>query len=907
MSTELRITRLRCENLVNPIGLDSAQPRLSWIGDSGRRGARQTAYQVLVASTPEALADGQGDLWDSGNVASDQSVGVHYGGAALASGQRAWWVVRLWDEQDQPSAYSELAFWEAGLLDRAEWQGEWIGGILAGGSFSTSPALFLRTTFSIHKRVTRARLYATALGLYEAHLNGAVVGEDLFAPGWTEYDTRVQYQVYDITSQIRQGENVLGAILGDGWYAGYVGWLERQRYGDRPRFLAQLVVNYEDGSSETIASGPGWKSAYGPILESDIIQGESYDARRELPGWDALGYDDARWLAVETFADPGIALTAMRGPTVQRITELRPVGEPHEIKEFHSSKWIYNLGQNMVGRLRIKVSGDAGTTITLRHAEMLNPDGTLYLTNLRTTTQTDHYTLKGQGEEVWEPHFTFHGFQYVELSGHQGTPTRDTITGVVIHSAMQPTGSFTCSDPLINQLQHNIEWGQRGNFVDVPTDCPQRNERLGWTGDAQVFIATAAFNFDVEGFFTKWIRDVEDEQSPEGAYPMVVPNPAVRRNGRSTWPSAAVDGGPAWADAGVICPWTIYLAYGDTGILAERYDSMRRYVEFLSETSRDGIRCYADYQGWHGFGDWLALDGSSGRFGNTSKELLGTAFLAYSSKLFSRIAGVLGKTEDQARYQARFEEVRRAFQARFVTPRGLIGGATQTSYVLALHFDLLPDPLRPVAMEELVRDIERRGNHLSTGFVGTPYINRVLSDNGRADVAYTLLRQTGWPSWLYSVTQGATTIWERWDGWTHDRGFQDPGMNSFNHYAYGAIGAWMYAIVAGIDIDPERPGYKHMIMRPQPGGDLTSATAELHSVYGPIRSAWTLKDGTFDWQITVPANTTATVYVPTPADEQVHEGEAPAAEAEGVRFLRREAGTAVYEVGSGSYRFTTAV
>lgn len=905
MTDHLQPGQLRCEHLVNPIGLDVAQPRLSWVLVSDRRGARQSAYQVLVARTPEALAEGRADLWDSGKVSSDQSVGVVYGGPALASGERAWWQVRVWGADGQPAAPSETAFWELGLLDADDWHGEWVGGMLAGGAHTTSPAPFLRTTFTVSKPVARARLYATALGVYEAHLNGQTVGDDVFAPGWTDYDTRVQYQVYDVTGQLRQGENALGAILGDGWYAGHVGWLERQRYGERPMFLAQLVVAYADGSSETIATDTSWKFAYGPILASDMIMGESYDARRELTGWDAPGYDEARWLPAERFADPGIARTAMRGPAVRRIMELRPLAEPRELKGGQGlSKWIFDMGQNMVGRLRITVSGEAGSTITLRHAEMLNPDGTLYFDNLRTTKQEDHYTLKGGGEEVWEPRFTFHGFQYVELSGYPGTPTRDTIAGVVIHSAMPQTGSFACSDPLITQLQHNIEWGQRGNFVDVPTDCPQRNERLGWTGDAQVFVATAAFNFDVAGFFTRWMRDVEDEQSPEGAYPMVVPNPTVRKNGRSTWPSAAVDGGPAWADAGVIVPWTIYQVYGDTGILAERYASIKRYVDFLDATSRDGIRCYADYDGWHGFGDWLALDGSLDRFGNTSKELLGTAFYAYSSRLLSRIAGVLGKTEDAARYQAMFEGARRAFQERFVTTRGLIGGATQTSYVLALHFDLLPQELRAVALEELVRDIERRDNHLSTGFVGTPYISRVLSDNGRPDVAYRLLRQTTWPSWLYSVTQGGTTIWERWDGWTHDRGFQDPGMNSFNHYAYGAIGAWLYAVVAGIDVDPERPGYKHIVMRPLPGGDLTSATAELRSAYGPIRSAWTLKDGSFDWQITVPANTTATVYVPAAAGAEVREGDAPAAEAEGVRLLRREAAALVYEVAAGSYRFT---
>ncbi len=891
------ITNLRCEYLTNPLGIDIARPRLSWELRDDRRGVRQSAYQIQVATDKAALHKDAADLWDSGKVASDQSAHVVYAGEALGSGQRAWWRVRMWDAEGQPSAWSAVAWWEMGLLERDAWQGQWIGAMLAGGPHTTSPAPFVRTQFTLDRPVARARLYATALGLYEPHLNGQVVGDDLLTPGWTDYAIRVQYQVYDVTHLLRQGKNVLGAVLGDGWYCGYVGWDKRQQYGDRPRFLAQLAITFEDGSTQMVATDEHWKATYGPILESDMQMGESYDARRELNGWDAPGYDDTRWLPVEPFADPGIALTAMRGPTVKRIQEIQPIAEPREIKQWPISKWIFDLGQNMVGRVRLKISGPAGSTITLRHAEMLNPDGTLYTTNLRSARQTDYYTLRG-GEEIFEPRFTFHGFRYVELNGYPETPTRETITGIVLHSDTPPTGTFECSDPLINQLQHNIQWGQRGNFVDVPTDCPQRNERLGWTGDAQVFTRTAAFNMDVAGFFTKWTSDLEDAQSPEGTYPMVVPNPGF----------AGKDGGPAWADAGIICPWTIYQCYGDTRLLEERYDSMRRYVGSLAETSRDGIRCFSEYEGYHGFGDWLALDGSEGREGATPKDLIGTAFFAYSVRLLGRIARVLGNSEDAEHYESLFQDVRRAFQERFVTPGGLVASGTQTSYVLALHFDLLPEHVRAVTLDALVRDIERRGMHLSTGFVGTPYINWVLSDTvrGRPDIAYALLRQTTWPSWLYSVTQGATTIWERWDGWTHDKGFQDPGMNSFNHYAYGAIGAWLYAVVGGIDLDPERPGYKHIIMRPRPGGDLTHATAELRSIYGPIRSAWTLdvERGKFDWRITVPANTSATVYVPAAASAVVREGDVLADEAPGVSWLRREADAAVYEVAAGDYRFT---
>jgi alpha-L-rhamnosidase len=894
MSTP-HVTRLRCEYLTNPLGIDVKQPRLSWELRDERRGARQTAYQIQVASSQAALD--QADLWDSGQVTSDQSIHVRYEGAALGSGQRAWWRVRVWDADGQPSEWSEAAWWEMGLLDRSDWQAEWLQGMLAGGPRTSSPVPFFRTTFTLDKPVASARLYASALGVYEPHLNGRVVGDDVLAPGWTDYAIRVQYQAYDVTEQLRQGENVLGAIVGDGWYCGYISWIDRQRYGDRPRFLAQLQITFEDGSQQTIVTNTDWKACYGPILESDMQMGESYDARQELRGWDAPGYDDSRWLPIETF-DPGeIELNGMRGPTVKRIRELTPISDPRSHSHHHGTRWIFDMGQNMVGWVRLKISGPAGTTITLRFAEVLNPDGSLYTENLRRARNIDQYTLRGEGEEVWEPRFVFHGFRYVEVIGYPGKqpPPRDLLTGIVIHSEMEQTGTFHCSNPLLNQLQHNIEWGQRGNFVDVPTDCPQRDERLGWTGDAQVFISTAAFNMDVAGFFTKWLRDLEDAQSPDGDYPKYAPAFGEGANG-----------GPAWSDAGTICPWTIYQVYGDTSVLAERYASMQRFIAFLETTSKDGRRNYPGYPHWQGFGDWLALDGSVNTFGITSKELLGTAFFAHSARLMSQIAEVLGKTADAKRYQKLFERVRKAFQNHFITPDGLLAAQTQTAYVLALHFDLMPEELRPQAAAELVRDIRQRGNLLSTGFVGTPYLNFVLSETGHLDVAYDLLLQTRWPSWLYSVTQGATTIWERWDGWTHDRGFQSPGMNSFNHYAYGAIGAWMYAVVAGIALDPQQPGYRHIIMRPRPGGGLSNVSASLRSMYGLISSAWTLKGDAFDWEIAVPCNTTATVFVPVKEGQEVFEGSVPAEQAEGVELLRREADVAVYEVVAGRYHFHMA-
>jgi alpha-L-rhamnosidase len=889
----LIVSNLTCEYRINPLGIDVVRPRLSWQLESNERGTRQTAYRILVAASETELFGGS-VLWDSGKVSSGQSIHVNYGGPGLASGQRVYWKVWVWDQAGR-EAESIPAWWEMGLLERTDWQAQWIGAFFSGGPRTTSPSPYLRKEFRITKQVLSARLYATALGLYECYLNGTRVGDALLTPGWTDYNKRIQYQVYDVTDLIQSGTNACGAILGDGWSVGHIAWVGRQRYTDRPQFLAQIILTYSDGSEEIIATDNSWKVTQGPILESDMLMGESYDARRELTGWADPGYDEGSWWTAEVFEDRGAALVATNGPAVKRQEELRPVNI-HKIPDFVNPHWIFDLGQNMVGWVRLCVQGQKGTTVSIRYAEVLNPDGTLYTANLRTARNTDYYTLKGDEEEVWEPHFLFHGFRYVELLGFPGTPTEETVTGIVVHSEIPPTGTFECSDPLINQLQHNIVWGQKGNFVDVPTDCPQRDERLGWTGDAQVFIRTAAYNMNVAGFFTKWTKDLEDAQFPDGAYPAVAPNP-------SAW--SIGDGGPAWADAGVICPWTIYQCYGDVHLLEAHYASMQRFIEFLSQTSQNGLRCYAEYTGWHGFGDWLALDGSDGREGGTSKELIGTAFFAYSSHLLAKIAQILGKDADAERYGNFSRQAREAFVKHFALPDGTLKGGTQTSYVLALQFDLLPPDLRSVAAAELVRDIEQRDNHLSTGFVGTPYLNRVLSDMDHLNTAYALLKQTTWPSWLYSVTQGATTIWERWDGWTHDKGFQDQTMNSFNHYAYGAVGAWMYAVIGGIDLDPEQPGYKYIIMRPQPGGGLTHAKAELHSMYGFIRSEWTLRNNSFDWQVTIPANTTATIYVPAKDVSHVTENGYSVENAQWITFLRTENGFAVFEVEAGSYSFSS--
>ena len=657
--------------------------------------------------------------------------------------------------------------------------------------------------------------------------------------------------------------------------------------------MAHLEVTYTDGSRGVVSSDASWLTKSGPILESDMIMGESYDARLEMPGWDQVGYDSTGWLPVAVFDDPAIDLVAKVNPPVRRHKELIPVDEPTEIRLWPTSNWIFDLGQNMVGRIRLKVSGSAGRTIRMRFTEVLNPDGTLYTPSLRSARATDCYTLRGDREEIYEARFTYHGFRYVELSGLPEKPGRDAVTGIVLYSDTPKSGEFECSDPAINQLQNNIIWSQKGNFVEVPTDCPQRDERLGWTGDAQVFIPTAAFNMDVAAFFTKWQQDLADSQSEIGEFPPVIP--AVQPFGLTN------DGGPAWADAGVICPWTVYQVYGDRDLLSRHYESMARFVDYLRETSVGLIRVHpqALRKGiFGGFGDWLSTNAE------TPRDLIGTAYFAYCARLLAQIAGVIGKTEDQTKYESLGAQVKEAFIRRYVTQDGLVAGLTQTGYCLALAFDLMPEHLRGKAVEELVDDIEKRGWHLSTGFVGTPLILKALTDAGRLDVAYKLLFQKTWPSWLYPVSVGATTIWERWDGWTDDKGFQTPEMNSFNHYAYGAVGEWLYTTLAGINVDPEHPGYRQFLLRPRPGGGITSAKGSYQSMYGEIISQWTFEKETFAWLVAVPPNTHATAWVWNAEGKELLEFGMKIDQADGITFVRYEDGATVLQLAPGRYTFS---
>lgn len=887
---------LTCEYFTNPLGLDVRAPRLSWKSSATQRNAQQTAYQIRVTEQNTANV-----LWDSGKVLADAAVHIPYAGATLRPGQQCEWRVRVWDQNDAVSPWSESAFWEMGLLEPSNWQTDWITPDWDEDISQPQSAPFLRRAFRAEGELVKARIYATSLGVYELRLNGMRVGDAVLTPGWTTYEHRLQYQTYDVTALVRNGDNALGALLGDGWYRGYMGFEgRRNNYGDKLALLVQLQLTYADGRVEIVGSDTQWRATRGPILMSDLYMGETYDARLEKAGWDQAGYDASDWQPVRVLDHPKSTISAQVGPFVRRHEAIRPVRKLQSPK----GETIFDFGQNMVGWVQLRVRGPAGTTITIRHTEVLDQQGNFYTENLRSAKQTVQYTLKGTAgsDEVFEPHFTFQGFQFIAVEGFPGEPTLDNFTGIVLHSEMPPIGTFACSNPLINQLQHNIVWGQKGNFVDVPTDCPQRDERLGWTGDAQAFIATACFNMNVAAFFTKWLRDLTADQQPNGSVSFVVPD-IMARTPAGEFSVFSGNGAAAWSDAAVICPWTLYLHYGDTRLLSEQYVSMAGWVNYMREHADADLIWRKGFQ----FGDWLDYRGSFALMPSpvTNNELVATAFFAYSTTLLAQIAQVLGKTEDAATYTALADNVKAAFNAEFVSASGRVGPNSQTAYVLALHFDLLPEAARPATAARLADIVRNNNYHLTTGFVGTPYLCHVLSRYGQTDVAYELLNQESYPSWIYPVKKGATTIWERWDGIKPDGSFQDAGMNSFNHYAYGAIGEWLYRVVAGIETDPAEPGYKHILFQPQPGGGLTSVRATLDSPYGPLAAAWELTAQDFRLNVTVPPNAHATVRLPAQALADVAEGGQPLALGNGILKIASGDGVVTIEIGSGDYAFVT--
>ena len=913
--SQVTVKQLLCENRNNPIGLDIPKPQLSWQLVSANRNCMQTGYEIRVAEEAADLVKAKNLLWETGKVESDQSVHVSYLGKSLLSGKKYYWQIKVWDNKGNVSAWSEPAFWQMGFLNVADWKAQWIK---AGYNEDTllRPSPLFRKTFAAEKKIKSANLFITSHGLYESFINGKRISDTYLTPGFTSFNKRLQYQLYDVTKYLQQGKNAIGVALGNGWYRGNLAWEgKKDLYGSELSLIYQLSVTYTDGTSEDIISDDSWKSSTGAIRSSEIYHGETIDARLEKKGWNTTAYNDAEWSGVKAVSFNNSNLVA----TINEPVTEHEIFKPLRIFKTPAGEQVIDFGQNLVGFVEVKVKGKAGDKIQLQHAEVLDKAGNFYTANLRTAKQLNTYILNGGGEEYFEPHFTFQGFRYIKIEGFPGEIKPENFTAVALYSDMKPTGMFTTSNALLNQLQHNIQWGQKGNFVDIPTDCPQRDERLGWTGDAQVFSRAASYNMQVNNFFSKWMKDVAADQLPDGSVPFVVPNVLGVESAGST----------GWADVATVIPWNMYVAYGDKRLLEEQYASMKAWVSFMEQKSKNDLW----NTGFH-FGDWLFYrpdDDNDGRAAITDKYLIAQCFYAHSTQLLINAASVLNKKDDIEKYTELLRKIKAAFVKEYVTPSGRLVSGSQTAYVLALNFDMLPENLRAAAAERLVTNIKDYNYHLTTGFLGTPYLCHVLTTFGYHDVAYTLLMQETYPSWLYPVKMGATTIWERWDGQKPDSTFQTIGMNSFNHYAYGAIGDWMYRVLAGIDTDGEAPGYKKIIIKPyvdgkivnaaannnewsklpglnngiQNGKSLGSVNADLETYYGKISSHWKIENGKLSLAVEIPANTTAIIYLPTGKPEAIKKSGASISNGQSNIIIKeKKPDYTSVAIGSGKYQFT---
>lgn len=876
ISAQLKIEKMLTENRSDLLGSDVQSPRFTWVMSSEVRDQKQTAYQLKVSTT----ADMNSEVWNSGKIESDSSVQVAYKGQALQPNTTYFWSVQVWDGKGR-TIQSEPAKWHTGIFDQSFWKASWIGPAYKEDSVQAAP--LLRKAFNNGKKVTSAYAYITSHGMYEARINGKKIGDSFLTPGWTSYSKRLQYQVYDVSSMIADGNNTIGVILANGWYRGAIGFLNnRDVYGKDVALLFQLEILYTDGTRERVISDNSWRSASGEYATAEIYNGDSIDFRKQQAGWDLNGFDDSKWMVVKPYTFGYSNLVA----TVNEPVRKHEVFKPIKFITTPKGEKVIDFGQNLVGWVRFKAKGINGSQLIVSHAEVLDKEGNFYTANLRAARSQAIYIIDGK-ERVLEPNFTFHGFRYARIEGFEGKLEDGEFEAITLYSDMEKAGTFTSSDTLINQLQKNITWGQKGNFLDVPTDCPQRDERLGWTGDAQVFARTAAFNMNVNNFFAKWLRDVAADQDSDGSVPMIIPN---------IFKFTSVSAG--WADVSTIIPWNMYQVYGDKRILETQYPSMKAWVEYIHKQSVNDL-----WNNGSHFGDWLFYsleDDTEGRSAITDKHLIAQCFYAHSTQLLINSAQVLGKMEDVKIYTELLTKIKSAFMKEYVTPNGRLVSGSQTAYVLALNFDMLPENLRQQAVDRLVQNIESYDNHLTTGFLGTPYLCHVLSRFGRSDKAYTLLLQKSYPSWLYPVTKGATTIWERWNGIKTDGSFENVGMNSFNHYAYGAIGDWMYRTMVGLNTDDTKPGYKHSIIKPVIGGGFTSAKGSLETYYGTLANGWKIINKSLTMNIEIPVNTTASVYVPVKSETLKLNGRA----AIGTRI---ENGYVVLELGSGKYEFTGKV
>jgi alpha-L-rhamnosidase len=848
---------LRCEYLKNPVGIDVRQPRFAWVLSHTERAQVQSAYQVLVASSPEALIENKGDVWDSGKTVSDDSTQVVYNGKPLETDHSYWWKVRYWDKDGNASDYSQPASFDVGLLSADDWKGQWIGG-----------ANQWRQEFSLAEAPRRARAYICGLGYYELRINGAKIGTNYLDPGWTTFDKRDLYVTYDVTPNLHRGANAVGVMLGQGWFKSRA-------------LLLQLDIELASGKHVSVTSGPTWKGKDGPIVSDGVWDGEVYDARLETPGWDLPGFIDAGWKLAEIVKAPGGVLSAEMMPPIQDVDSMVPVA----LTNPRPGVYVYDMGQNFSGWVNLHVAGPAGTQVQLRFAELLYDNGMINRENIRGAKARDIYILRGDGEEDYHPRFTYHGFRYVEVTGYPGTPSLDSLRGHVVHTAVKTTGSFVASKPLLNQIHKIIGWSDLTNLQSVPTDCDQRDERLGWMGDAQTSAEGLMLNFDMAAFYTNFLRDMRDVQDGDGTITDTVPHRAARR-----------PADPAWGTAFPLIAWYVYQQTGDRRILEENYEGLKKYVEFLHSRAPDNVLRFSYY------GDWVALEKTPG-------SEVSDFYYYYDALLLSRMAAVLGNSADAATYGERAAQIKDAFNKEFLDEKtGNYTTGSQTANALPLFLDMVPRDRRGMVAGNLTNDIlYGHDTHVTTGFIGLRYLMPTLTQLGHSDLAYDLAVQTTFPSWGYMVANGATTLWELWQNKV------GPSMNSHDHHMMGSVDAWFYEALGGINVDPDQPGYRHIRIEPQVVRDLASVSATVGTVRGNVTSSWTHEPGAVTLQVDVPVNSTATVSLPKDHEMTrftVYEGNSTVWEdgrfvggTPGVTAGKFEGNRVAFEVGSGHYAF----
>lgn len=893
----ININNLRCELLKDPEGIDVPAPRLSWEISGAQRALEQTAFQVIVSSSPEKLDAGNGDLWNSGKVQSGQSVNISYAGIPLKSGSQYFWKVKVWTNKGE-SSWSQPAYWSTGLLQPSDWKAKWIGldKIFPWDSMDKNSRLsarYFRKEFESAKTVKRAVAYISGLGLYKLYINGKRIGNQVLSPSPTDYEKDVKYNTFDITREIKQGNNAVSVILGNGRYFNM-----RQNYKPAkiktfgfPKLLLQLEIEYTNGKHQTIISDGSWKvTSDGPIRSNNEWDGEEYDANKEFPGWQAASFDDSRWLKAELVKAPGGILTAQMNRNMKVMETIKPVS----LTKLNKDTFIMDMGQNMAGWIKLTLKGQKGEKVVLRFAETLKPDGRLFTANLRSAKSTDVYIFKGDSIETWEPSFVFHGFRYVEITGYQGTPTADNFEGRVVYDDMNTTGTFKTSNSTLNQILKNAYWGIRSNYKGMPVDCPQRDERQPWLGDRATGSKGESFLFDNARLYSKWLDDIEESQKPDGQLPDMAPAfYQTYYSDNITWPGTYL-----------LIADMLYEQFGDIRSVKKHYDSMKKWFTYMQTKYSENHILTKDK-----YGDWCVPPESKGLIHSkdssriTDGKLIATAYFYKLATLMERFAGLTGNDEDAKNFRQLSVNIKDAFNAKFLDKKTFrYGNNTVTANILPLYFGMVPDSFHEKVFGNVVEKIVRQENcHISTGMIGAQWLMRCLTENNRADIAYQIATNSDYPSWGYMAANGATTIWELWNGNT-----ADPAMNSHNHVMLlGDLISWCYENLAGIKTDPDHPAFKQIIMKPSLAEGLNEVKASYQSVQGKIKSEWENQPDHFTWKITVPGNTKAIVYIPAGSEKNVTENGKEAASSEGVHFLKMNGKQAVFEIGSGDYSFET--